>query len=82
MKQLLLALAIGLTAMGCRDKEEPQAECGCNSPTTKSVDYSAQTNEHLVLTIYYDKGNNAYVMSGFPTNYFPISVMKISFRRR
>lgn len=52
MKQLLLALTIGLTAMGCRDKDEPQADCGCNSPNKDYVEYSNERDKHQMILEY------------------------------
>lgn len=52
MKHLFLALAIGLIAIGCRDKEEPQAECGCNSPNRDYVKYSDESDKHQMILEY------------------------------
>lgn len=50
MKHLFLAIAIGLIAMGCGDREEQeQAYCGCDSPTINSEQNGKELSGYLYL---------------------------------
>lgn len=61
MKKLLLALAIGLSAMACKEREEKKPDCGCDSEIIATIPEAQNITGKISYNVPTDPNDHFYV---------------------